>query len=199
MVEFYDDAILEFDTRFASILSELERRGIDDRTVVVLYSDHGNRKHAGERVPLVIRFPAAEHRGRLNTNAQLVDIAPTILAHLGLETPPWMDGRSLIASPPRAPTDPILVADVATERGGNIGRGVKLRRFNRVTAVYCDRTYTLHLDSRRLQEGAIRDHTAPCGTDALVSAGEAKAAILRKLAELGVGAESLRPQLAPEG
>ena len=49
---------------------------------------------------LLIRFPRQEHRGRITSNTQRVDIAPTIVDYLGGEVPAWMTGQSLIGPEP---------------------------------------------------------------------------------------------------
>lgn len=84
------------DRLLAGILTQLERRGLRERTIVVVVGDHGegfgekgvkqhdnNFYEEGLRVPLVIvgpRVPVREVPG----NASLLDITPTLLPLLGL-------------------------------------------------------------------------------------------------------------------
>ncbi|MBA4147485.1 MAG: sulfatase [Verrucomicrobia bacterium] len=97
------------DAQVGKVLDELERLGLHENTIVVLFSDHGF--HLGEhglwakasnfeldaRVPLVIRVPNQKAAGR-KTKAlvELVDLFPTLTELCGLPRPPKLDGVSLV-------------------------------------------------------------------------------------------------------
>lgn len=96
------------DTEVGRFLSGLTRLGLDDDTVVVYVSDHG--EYLGEHqmirkskaaydclihVPLIIRAPNAVQQ-EIETMVSLEDIMPTILSYAGLETPPTVHGRNLM-------------------------------------------------------------------------------------------------------
>jgi arylsulfatase A-like enzyme len=117
MPDFYDDAILEADASIGSILELLEHRGLLDRTLVIVYSDHGQGSRTERPVPLVLRLPHRVRHGRVGQTVQSIDIAPTIVDALGLRPPPWMAGRSLLRAIP--PCRPVFGA-VATSRVQNI-------------------------------------------------------------------------------
>lgn len=99
MTDFYDDAIAGFDRDLAAIVEALKKRGTLDEALVAVYSDHGMRYSTAARLPLIVRFPGGAHAGRIAAPVQNLDIAPTLLAALGVEAPPWMEGRSLLAPP----------------------------------------------------------------------------------------------------
>ncbi|MBT5874659.1 MAG: sulfatase-like hydrolase/transferase [Candidatus Latescibacteria bacterium] len=101
MNTFIDDEVGRF-------LSGLTRLGLDDDTVVIYVSDHG--EYLGEHqmirkskaaydclihVPLIIRAPNAVQQ-EIETMVSLEDIMPTILSYAGLETPATVHGRSLM-------------------------------------------------------------------------------------------------------
>ncbi len=108
--DLYDEEILFFDGRFAELLAELERRGVAERTAVVLVSDHGeellDHGHVGHcrdlvyenllRTPMVMRLPGGPRgvvRGGLALN---LDVVPTLLDYLRVpHAPAAFDGRSL--------------------------------------------------------------------------------------------------------
>jgi arylsulfatase len=112
LVDLYDEEILFFDDRFAELLAELERRGVAERTAVVLVSDHGeellDHGHVGHcrdlvyenllRTPMVMRLPGGPRgvvRGGLALN---LDVVPTLLDYLRVpHAPEAFDGRSLRA------------------------------------------------------------------------------------------------------
>lgn len=113
MTDFYDDAIADFDRDLATIVEALKRRGTLGNTLVAVYSDHGMRYSTAVRVPLIVRFPGSAPAGRIAAPVQNLDLAPTLLAALGVEAPPWMEGRSLLA-PPQA-CRPVLSVTAAPQ------------------------------------------------------------------------------------
>jgi arylsulfatase A-like enzyme len=112
----------------------LETLGVDDRTILVVTSDHGEElfEHGrhGHRnndrlyqellhVPLLFVLPGGWGAGRvIDTPVSLVDVTPTILALLGLEVPADLSGRSLLPLMEGRPfPDRPLYAEVASEDG----------------------------------------------------------------------------------
>ena len=149
-VDFYDDAVLEFDRRAEWMLDQLRRRGGLERWVVVVSSDHGMRWRSN-RVPLLFLFPGGEPSGRVRSNCQLLDVAPTLLDYLGLAAPPWMTGRSLLRGDPD-PLRPIFRAlpgfvntDPETRRVSKRETGPPFFGLGFVTVTVCDRSYRLNL------------------------------------------------------
>lgn len=96
MTDFYDDAVLDFDLSLERVMRFLQRRGILDETILIVYSDHGKRFTTLDRLPLLIRFPRGERAGRIAENVQNLDISPTILDAVGAAVPPWMEGTTLL-------------------------------------------------------------------------------------------------------
>ncbi len=98
------------DRAFAEFLSRLESLPLARRTLVVLFSDHGDEFDAagmlghGEtlndivlHVPLAFYWPARITPGSFDKPVSLVDVAPTILDLLGTPGALSYDGRSLAA------------------------------------------------------------------------------------------------------
>ncbi len=108
--ELYRGEILAFDSFFGDFIAALRRRGIYDRSLIVLMSDHGeefyehggwahNHSMYGEllHVPLLVKFPGGEHQGRtIKETVGVIDILPTVLAAVGRRTQdPAVDGLDL--------------------------------------------------------------------------------------------------------
>ena len=115
-VALYDEEVLFFDTRLGELLGELRGRGLLERTLLVLLSDHGeellDHGHFGHcrnlayetllRTPLVIRLPGGGSAGRLAGPVDNLDVVPTLLDYLGIDPGsaafagrtlrPWMEG-----------------------------------------------------------------------------------------------------------
>ena len=84
MTHFYDDAILNYDQEIASLVRYLISINQYQNTILVLYSDHGQKWTTTDQLPLLIHFPENEYSALLEENTQNMDIAPTILDYLNL-------------------------------------------------------------------------------------------------------------------
>lgn len=96
------------DAQVAQVLGHLEKLGLAENTIVVLWGDHGF--HLGEhavwgkhtlfeeslRAPLIIRAPGMKHAGE-STDAivETVDLYPTLCELTGVPAPEGLSGNSL--------------------------------------------------------------------------------------------------------
>jgi arylsulfatase A-like enzyme len=108
LIDLYDDEIAYFDSQLALLLQELERGGFLENSLVVFVADHGEEflehgqiKHCRTlfdslvKVPLLLRIPGVEP-AVLSGPAQALDLVPTVLDYLGLDTAKLhLEGRSL--------------------------------------------------------------------------------------------------------
>lgn len=161
MPDFYDDSIRQFDKYVATVYDALRRAGKLDRTILVITSDHGQQWDARERVPLMIRYPSGAPSGAVRTNVQRLDVAPTILDVLGVETPDWMEGLSL-RDPGTLESDrQILAANVA----GSLQvhqQGFRVRDAGLVlTAVRCSHYVRVSPDGTT-EKGRVAGSTSTC-------------------------------------
>ncbi len=98
------------DHNVGRLLDALEEAGQRDDTIVIFTSDHGELLgdhgfhtnkgcaffEASVRVPLILSWPGRFHGGRVSDAlVELIDLAPTLLEHAGVERPPRMQGTSL--------------------------------------------------------------------------------------------------------
>lgn len=103
----YDAVVARLDDSVERLLAGLRERGIFDDTIVVLTADHGEGLGRREimthsrhlypvltHVPLLVRVPGIES-GQVEQTVSLVDVAPTIVDLLGLESLPDPDGHSV--------------------------------------------------------------------------------------------------------
>ncbi len=112
---FYDGELLLLDREIERAVRALERAGLRESTIIVVSADHGEEllehgfvghastsRHAQlfdeiVRVPFLIVFPRALPAGRrVATQVRGIDIMPTVLELLGLETPDYLEGRSFL-------------------------------------------------------------------------------------------------------
>ncbi len=106
----YDGEILWTDEHLGAIIDALANTGLQDNTLVVITSDHGEEffEHGrkGHRytlfdeqllVPLVLRLPGVLPPGlRVPGQVRTIDIMPTILDIVGIPTDALMLGRSVM-------------------------------------------------------------------------------------------------------
>jgi sialidase-1 len=104
----YYACVSYIDAQIGRVLNELKSQGLDDNTIVVLWSDHGY--HLGEqglwgkttnyeldtRVALIVRAPGAKANGQPSRAlVELVDLYPTLADFAGLPLPDHLEGTSL--------------------------------------------------------------------------------------------------------
>lgn len=105
----YDGEIAFVDQEFGKLLELLSGHALDTTTMTVFTSDHGEELwdhggfgHGGNlfeevvRIPLVIRFPTAQHAGaRISHRASLEDVVPTVMRVVNDSSPEGLDGHDL--------------------------------------------------------------------------------------------------------
>lgn len=140
-VDLYDAGIAYTDSMLARVLRRLEHLGIEDRTVVVVTSDHGELfgEH-GEfnhvslydenlMVPLIVVDPRRSRPQRITDQVRLIDVMPTVLDLVGVEAPEGLDGVSLVPLLDGAGQSPEAASAWSYAAASN--RGVSLREGNR--------------------------------------------------------------------
>jgi len=107
-VALYDGGIRHVDDWFGGFVDFLKERGLYDRSIVVVISDHGEefQEHGSflhdklyatvTRVPMLVRFPGGHYRGPQEAVVETIDLVPTLLEQVGVPIPEPMHGRSLL-------------------------------------------------------------------------------------------------------
>ncbi|MEM9293162.1 MAG: sulfatase [Acidobacteriota bacterium] len=107
-VSAYLAALHYADEHLGTLLDGLDDSSYGERTIIVLWSDHGF--HLGEkrrfgkyslwreatRVPLLLAGPGLPSGRRVQQPVQLTDLYPTLTELCGIEAPKRLDGRSLL-------------------------------------------------------------------------------------------------------
>jgi hypothetical protein len=160
--------------------------------------------NAAARLPLIMRFPGAERRGRISLNSQRIDIAPTLLAGIGAPVPEWMGGRSLLA----VDLDPMIPIIATENRAGRFvggwrqvaNPGPPFHTLGGVSVVICQRYYELlfkNLQRTRMRSATIKDHTDPCPEDELPTEEAMRSFIVEHLEAAGYDVTLLREGVNP--
>ena len=108
LIHAYMACVSYVDRQVGKILDELDRLGLAESTIVVLFGDHGFHlgdhsgfwaKHSNfenaTRTPLIIRVPGMEHTGNFNTPVGLIDVFPTLVDLCSLPYPKQPNGLQL--------------------------------------------------------------------------------------------------------
>ena len=112
IIDLYDGCVRRFDDEVNRIIEYLNKCGLGESTIIVIYSDHGieffERNTWGQgnsvlvddsaRIPVVVFDP--RHRGPkvVADITRNVDVAPTLLELAGLPVPSTVEGVSLAAT-----------------------------------------------------------------------------------------------------
>ncbi len=126
----YDGQVAAMDEALGQLIAELKARGRYDNALIIVTADHGELLgehgfvgHMGRmlyepllHVPMVVKFPGGDHpRGRIDSQVQILDVTPTVLAEAGAPIPPAVQGEDLrrVTRPSLAEEDinPFLVSD----------------------------------------------------------------------------------------
>jgi N-acetylglucosamine-6-sulfatase len=105
----YCETLRSVDDSIGRVLGQLKKMGIHDETLVIYMGDNGfmfgehgliDKRVAYEasmRVPMLVQCPDLIKGGSvLDQMIANIDIGPTIMEAMGLETPPHMDGTSFL-------------------------------------------------------------------------------------------------------
>jgi arylsulfatase A-like enzyme/tetratricopeptide (TPR) repeat protein len=106
----YDGEVAAADAVVGQLIEFLRERGLYDRAIVIVTSDHGEglmdhgeQQHGillyreAIQVPLILKLPGGRRAGEtVRRPVDLADVAPTIAELVGLPPPPTTSGRSLL-------------------------------------------------------------------------------------------------------
>ncbi|MAG93249.1 MAG: iduronate sulfatase [Planctomycetaceae bacterium] len=146
LLQAYAACVSFVDAQIGRVLDELQHTKRLEKTVVVLWSDHG--WHLGEhsawgkmtnfeiatRVPLIIAAPGVAP-GRTRTLAELVDLYPTVCKLTNVDAPPHLAGESLTPAlqHPARNHPSIAISQYARFREKYMGRALRTDRYRFVS------------------------------------------------------------------
>jgi iduronate 2-sulfatase len=145
LIHGYHAAVSYMDAQLGRVINALDKTGLADNTVIVLWGDHG--WHLGDhgmwckhtnyeqaaRIPLIVISPGVT-KGNTASNAlvESVDLFPTLCNLAGLPVPDGLDGTSFdatLANPSAMTKDAIFHV---YPRKNRIGRAVRTARYRLV-------------------------------------------------------------------
>jgi arylsulfatase len=133
----YYDEVRRFDRYVGYVIKELKAQGVFENTLILLVGDNGrpfprnktSLYENGMNIPFILHWPNGKFKAG-STSSSLVstiDIAPTILAALGMTIPPQVQGMSVlpIARQPSLQTRQLLFGERNWHTQRGVGRMVR--------------------------------------------------------------------------
>jgi arylsulfatase A-like enzyme len=144
--QLYDGEVAYLDQHLGTLFDDLRRRGLWEKTLVVLTADHGEEfhEHGGWwhgttlydeqiHVPLLMKPPGTAGGGRVVDDlATSLDIVPTVLATAGLAGPDVLQGHALPLGGGPVPARERVFSEEDLE--GNVLQAVRTRDWKLVNA-----------------------------------------------------------------
>jgi arylsulfatase A-like enzyme len=142
LVHAYRAATSYTDANIGRVLAELDRLGLRENTVVILWGDHGWKlgEHGGwckhtnfendARSTLILSAPAARAAGQpCDRLVEFVDIYPTLCDLAGLPLPPHLQGKSMkpLLDDPSKPIKEVAISQYPRTHQGTRLMGYSLR------------------------------------------------------------------------
>ncbi len=142
----YLAAISYIDAQVGRLLGELDRLGLAENTIVILWGDHGyymgehswwggkhNNYEGATRVAMIIATPEGRGAGK-HTSAlvEFVDIYPTLSELAGLPTPVGVEGTSYVPLLDQPDRPWKRAAFSHYPKGGNLGTSMRTDRYRYV-------------------------------------------------------------------
>jgi arylsulfatase A-like enzyme len=104
------EAVQDIDKWVGIFLDDLKEKGLEDNTIIFVFSDHGGCLPRGKgylfesglRVPMVAYFPpkwkhlASGKQGKDSSLVSFVDMGPTVLSLAGVKIPSYMQGKAFL-------------------------------------------------------------------------------------------------------
>ncbi|MEO1366164.1 MAG: sulfatase-like hydrolase/transferase, partial [Acidobacteriota bacterium] len=159
----YDSGIAYVDAVLGELFAKLRRLGLDENTLVIVTSDHGEALGEGDRgghnylydwnlmVPLIIAFPDGTGAGtRVEQQVRSIDVMPTVLDVLGLRTERPIDGVSLRALAADGVSDAVPPEAWSYASSANVG--LSLRSRNQVKYIFSNTAFSGYLGDEQLYD-----------------------------------------------
>ena len=124
IINLYDGCVKSFDDEVAKIVRHIKACGLEENTIIVIYSDHGIeffenntwgqgnsvQGDSSSKIPLIIVDPRRLPASNVTKITRSIDVAPTLLELVDVPIPEAMDGVSLVPYMEGKDKGPDLVA-----------------------------------------------------------------------------------------
>ena len=130
------DNIARLDSVVGVLLSELEREGELENTIIFFWGDHGDGLPRGKRwlydsglkIPLIIKLPGEEKKGTVDKRMiSSIDFGPTVLSLAGVPVPAHMQGIPFLGDQLGESRDAVFAARDRVDESYDMIRSVRTK------------------------------------------------------------------------
>lgn len=132
------DNIATLDSVVGAMVSELEREGELDNTIIFFWGDHGDGLprskrwlyDSGTNIPLVIKFPDKQKAGTVDSRLiASIDFGPTVLSLAGVPVPAHMQGIPFLGDQTGNLRDAVFAARDRVDESYDMIRSVRTNQY----------------------------------------------------------------------
>ena len=151
LAKMYDNTA-RLDSVVARLLTELEKEGLAENTIVFFWGDHGDGLprckrwlyDSGLNIPLIIRWPGKLKPGSVNEQlVSSIDFGPTVLSMAGVKVPAHMQGKPFLGNQAADPRTYVFGARDRVDEAYDMIRSVRSKEFLYVRNFYPNEPFTI--------------------------------------------------------
>ena len=145
------DNIARLDSVVGVLISELEKEGELDNTIIFFWGDHGDGLPRGKRwlydsglnIPLIIKFPGKSKPAVDNRLISSIDFGPTVLSLAGIPVPAHMQGVPFLGDQIGEPRDAVYAARDRVDESYDMIRSVRTKDYLYIRNYYPNQPYPI--------------------------------------------------------
>lgn len=146
------DNIARCDSVVGALISELEREGELDNTIIFFWGDHGDGLprakrwlyDSGLRIPLIIKFPDGYRSGSVEDRmVSSIDFGPTVLSLAGIPVPAHMEGIPFLGAQDGSRRDAVFAARDRVDESYDMVRSIRTKDFLYIRNYYPNKPYPI--------------------------------------------------------
>ncbi len=145
------DNIARLDSVVGALVSELEKEGELENTIIFFWGDHGDGLPRSKRwlydsglnIPLVIKFPGKSKPVVDNRLISSIDFGPTVLSLAGIPVPAHMQGIPFLGDQVGEPRDAVFAARDRVDESYDMIRSVRTKDYLYIHNYYPNQPYPI--------------------------------------------------------
>lgn len=146
------DNIATLDSVVGSLISELEKEGELDNTIIFFWGDHGDGLPRSKRwlydsglnIPLIIKYPGKQKAGTVDSRLlSSIDFGPTVLSLAGVPVPAHMQGIPFLGDQQGEPREAVYAARDRVDESYDMIRSVRTDRYLYIRNFYPDEPFPI--------------------------------------------------------
>jgi len=145
------DNIARLDSVVGALISELDKEGELDNTIIFFWGDHGDGLPRGKRwlydsglnIPLIIKFPGKPKPAVDNRLISSIDFGPTVLSLAGIPVPAHMQGIPFLGDQIGETRDAVYAARDRVDESYDMIRSVRTKDYLYIRNYYPNQPYPI--------------------------------------------------------